>query len=452
MQNRKLSPGPAGWLAAQRRWGRRGSVTIWVALSLLPTLMLIAVALDEGEGSLAGIELQRDADIAAMAGGFRAAGTAMGVPLSCSGASHALACAQANAAADAAELNAATGASMRSWTDTAESLRDNMIQAAIVAGIKSASDTAVKVSVSRSIPAVLGFAVDGGSSFTVTKTAIAEIVPGGTSGTQPCMTALNGYGSGVTTQLDVSLSGNANLTMNGCSLRSDGSIALSGNVNLVATGIYAGSTISTSGNAYITGTQYPNDGQIADPYAGDTQLTSAFSQLTVQTTNTFSGGGSATPGTYSSMSITQNTTLAPGLYVVTGNFSVSGNAAVSGSGVTIITGGSVSISSSSNFNVTAPGTNPTGRAIPGILLADNGTAGGSISGNASSAISGVIYFPNSQLTFSGNGATNGQSNCLEVIAGSIAISGNTNMGGNCSQFGGRSFGSVSTAPLVELVQ
>ncbi|MBW4022438.1 MAG: hypothetical protein HIU92_04735 [Proteobacteria bacterium] len=427
-------------------------MTVWVALSLIPTLMLLAVALDEGEGSLSKIELQRTADIAAIAGGLRAASSASGVPPSCASMTHALACAQTNAAADAAEVNVPAGAGTRSWTDSAETLSDNLIQAAIVPGVQKASDTAVKVSVSRPLPAILGFAVDGGSSFLVKATATAEVVPGGTSGTQPCMTALDGSGSGVTTNLDISISGNANLTMNGCSLRSDGRIALSGNVNLVAAGIYAGSTISSSGNANMTGTQYPDSGQISDPYASDTQLQNAFSKLTTQTTNSFSGGGSPSPGTYSTMNITSNTTLAPGLYVVTGNFSVGANSAVNGSGVTIIAGGSVSISGNANFNVTAPGTSAAGGAIPGVLLADNGTSGGSISGNASSAVSGVIYFPNSTLTFSGNGATNGQSNCLEVIAGSVSISGNTNMGGNCSQLGALSFGSVQTTPLVELVQ
>ncbi len=414
--------------------------------------MLLALAFDEGQASLAQMQLQSVADTAAVAGGLRAASSLTGAPSSCSGAAHAQACAAANAAADLAEINTAAKLSSRTWTDATETLTDNMIEAAIVPGIRKASDPAVSVTVSRSIPAIFGFAFGGGSSYTVASSATAEVIPGGTTGTQPCMLALDGDGTGVTTDPDIEISGNANLTMNGCSLRSDGAVSLSGNLDLVASGIYAGSTISASGNANITGTEYPDSGQVSDPYASDTQLQDAFSQLTTQTTSSFSGGGSAAPGTYSSMSITANTTLSPGLYVVTGDFSVSGNAAVNGSGVTIIVGGSVNVSGNTNFNVTAPGTNATGGAIPGVLLASNGTAGGSLSGNDSSAISGVIYFPNAPLTFSGNGALNGQADCLEVIAGSIAISGNSNMGGNCAAMGALPFGSTTTSPSVELVQ
>jgi hypothetical protein len=188
-------------------------------------------------------------------------------------------------------------------------------------------------------------------------------------------------------------------------------------------------------------------------------VASAFSDLTTQTTKTFTGGGNGatiSPGTYSSINITgmNSTKMSPGLYVVTGNFSVTGsNANVTGTGVTIVVGGTVNISGTggSNFDVSAPGTSPTGGAISGVLIADNGTSGGTIGSSNSATISGVVYFPNSNFTI--NGTTNG-GNCLELLAGSININATTVSinGNNCSSsLGATAFGSiaVSTASLVE---
>jgi hypothetical protein len=416
-------------------------------------LMLMGVTLDMCQWSLAQIELQRSADIAATAGALRYAAGGAGVASGCTAATDQLACTAVNAAADLAEVNKVPGATTRSWNDGTKTLTDNLAVASVVAGVRNANDAAISVTLSRPVPAAFAFPVHGQSSYTITATSVAELIPNPSSGgPQPCIAALDGYGSGVTTEVDLSISGNANLTLNGCSLRSNESITLNGNVNVVTSGIYAGNSIYASKNANITGPQFPESGQIADPYAGDAVLQSTFSQLTTQTTQSFSGGGSPLPGkVYSSMSITANTTLAAGLYVVTGSFSVSGNSAVTGTGVTIVVGGSVSISGNSNFNVTAPADASNG-GVPGILIAGNGTQGGSISGNASSAISGVIYFPNSTISFSGNGATNGQANCLEVIASSVTISGNANMGGNCASLGVKSFGSTSSPPTVRLVQ
>lgn len=439
-------------LLTKRLANNRGAVSIWVALSLVPTLMLLALALDEGRGSLAAVTLQNDADRAAIAGGLRAASAKTGVPSLCSGATYDLDCAYANAAADLAEINSAATTSDRVWDDDSKTLTDDRITAAIVSGIKTSTDTAVKVTMSQSIPALLGFAVGGGSSYRVAAGATAEVIPGSTSGPQPCMLALDGSSNGVTVYNNIAISGNVNLTMNGCSMRSDGAIALSGNVNIVADGIYAASSVTTSGNVNLTGTQYPNSGQISDPLASYAALQTALADLTTQSSTSFSGGGTLSPGTYANVSITANTTLSAGLYVVTGSLSVSGSASVSGSGVTIIVGGSTSISGSVNFNVTAPGSSVTGGAVPGVLLASNGTGGLSISGSASSAISGILYFPNAQIAFSGTGATNGQDSCMEVIANTVAISGNTNFGGNCSALGAPAFGSLPAVPTVELVQ
>jgi hypothetical protein len=427
---------------------RRGSVAVWMALSLVPTLTLIALGLDESQGTIAKIQLQRIADIASMAGGLRGANTATGVPSLCSSAQYAKSCAETNAAADTAEVNGVAGTKTRVWSDTTLTLTDNMITAKIVPGVDKASDVAVQVTVSRSLPSIFAYPVDGGATYTVSATAISEVVAGTTTtGPQPCFGSLSGNFT--------STSANTQLH-SACSIRSNAAVILPSSGNTTSAGIYAATTITgdTQNN-----TTYPNYGQIPDPYANNTAVASAFSDLTTQTTRTFTGGGNGatiSPGTYSSINITgmNGTTMSPGLYVVTGNFSVTGaNANVTGTGVTIVVGGAVNISGTggSNFNVSAPGTSPTNGAISGVLIADSGTSGGTIGSSNAAAISGVVYFPNSGFTI--NGTTNGGS-CLEVLAASININANTVSvsGDNCSSsLGATAFGSVatSTATLVE---
>jgi hypothetical protein len=305
----------------------------------------------------------------------------------------------------------------------------------------------VEVTVSRSLPSIFAYPVDGGETYTVSATAISEVVASTvTTGPQPCFGALSGNFT----------STSSNTQMHGaCSIRSNAAVIL-GSGNTTSAGIYAATTIT--GNT-TNNTTYANAGQIPDPYASNTAVASAFSDLTTQTTKTFTGGGNGatiSPGTYSSINITgmNSTKMSPGLYVVTGNFSVTGsNANVTGTGVTIVVGGTVNISGTggSNFDVSAPGTSPTGGAISGVLIADNGTSGGTIGSSNSATISGVVYFPNSNFTI--NGTTNG-GNCLELLAGSININATTVSinGNNCSSsLGATAFGSiaVSTASLVE---
>ncbi|MCB8875906.1 pilus assembly protein TadG-related protein [Acidisoma silvae] len=423
---------------------RRGAVAVWVALILTPTLLIIALGLDEAQLSLTQIELQRAADISAYAGGLRAASSATGVPSSCASASNKLDCAYANAAADLAEVATAPSTSARSWSDTSLTLTDNLITAAVVKGIKNTSDVAVSVTLTKSLPALFAYPVNGKLTYTASNTAIAEVVAGTASGAQPCLVSLTN---------DITLSGNFNLTLNDCSMRSNNAIAMSGNGDVVASGIYADKTITTSGNVNINGTEYPNDGQISDPYASDSALygsSGAFTKLATATGSAFSGGGSLSPGTYSSLTITSNLTLAAGLYLVTGGITVSGNSAINGTGVTIVSGGAIQMSGNINFNVTAPTSNVSG-GIPGILIADNGTGGESVSGNYSASTSGVIYLPNSGYTESGNGGVNAQSSCMELIAAEVTISGNANLDGDCNN-GALSFGSVPAVPTVSLVQ
>ncbi|MDR3531360.1 MAG: hypothetical protein P4L90_12510, partial [Rhodopila sp.] len=86
----------------------------------------------------------------------------------------------------------------------------------------------------------------------------------------------------------------------------------------------------------------------------------------------------------------------------------------------------------------------------GIVYASTSKSGSTFSGNGTSAFSGLIYYPNGQLSFSGN-AVDGSTGCAEVVASTVTLSGNANLAANCSQYGLPTYGSLTTNS-VALVQ
>lgn len=418
----------------------RGSMALWAAIAMPSLLMAAGLGIEVGQIGLARAELQRTADFAAEAGA-QSYGTTQNAQTA------------AGVAADLAELNGASGAASRVWDASTQTLSDNQVTVVVGAGVLSAGNTSVTVTVRRSIAASFTLLMGSAAQHSVSATAAADVW-GATRNPQPCVLALDGDSNSVTTDTDVSLSGNASISLSGCSLRSDGGIALSGNANVTAPAIYAAGSIATSGNAVITGSKTINAGQIADPYATDAAMQSAFDRLNTVSTNSVSDSSKTTktlqPGVYSSWSISGNgnVTLAPGLYVVTGSINLSGNSAITGTGVTIIAGGSVTMSGNDTLQLTAPGPGATGGALPGVLIASPNNGGSSISGNGSSSITGLIYYPNGPLTFSGNASSTGTNPCLEVIASTVTLSGNASLSGDsCSSMGALSFGSLSSAPV-----
>jgi hypothetical protein len=122
--------------------------------------------------------------------------------------------------------------------------------------------------------------------------------------------------------------------------------------------------------------------------------------------------------------------LSPGTYWITdGSLTLSGNITLSGAGVTIIftttkgsagTIGTLSETGNVTTILNAPGSGP----YAGLLMVQDTVAnasGGTI-GNAAS-LDGLIYFPNTNLSFVGNIQT-GTSNCLVAVAKSLSLMGN----------------------------
>jgi hypothetical protein len=297
----------------------------------------------------------------------------------------------------------------------------------------------------------------GGSSVTISAVAIAEIVNSTGPSPQPCFfLALQPNAAGVN---DVTLTGSASINSTNCSIRSNGGINLTGSSSLNVNGTYAGGAITFPGwnPGAIQGKTVANAGQIPDPYATNAPLQSALSLLSggagVADPNTSYGSTTLNPGTYKSLSLggSSNVTLTPGTYIVNGNVSFNGAATINGTNVTIIFSGTLADGGSAAVSITAP-TTASGVGVPGILLAGTSTTGSSFSGAASLPLTGVVYYPNGNLSFSGSADSTG-TNCSEVIAATISISGASNLSASgCSNFGTVPFSSLPNATSIALVQ
>lgn len=433
---------------------RRGSVALMTGTMAPVLLMSLALGVEVSSWSVGALELQRAADAAAWAGAAQYARTGS-------------AQAATAAAADVAEINGVAGAAARSWNAATQVLADNMITAQMVAPVLNAADTAVKVTVRRSIAKSLTriFPV-GGASVTIAASAVAEVETNAL-GPQPCILALGGGVDGITTGTDVSVSGNADLIAHGCSLRSDDGISQNGSGYINAGGVYAGGTISPDLANPTPGTPgticcglHPNSGQIGDPYAANTAVQGALKALSPGTGSAVSVNSnksqSISPGTYSVWNVKGTLALSPGTYYVNGDISVGAQGGITGSGVTIVTSGMVNATGGATLALSAPTKDAT-NGIPGIVIAGAGRGTMSVLGNSTSMLTGLIYLPAASLKFGGDSSAAG-TGCTEVIATTVTLVGTTDMAANCSGFiGGAGSGMVPFTsnpgpPPVALVQ
>jgi hypothetical protein len=98
--------------------------------------------------------------------------------------------------------------------------------------------------------------------------------------------------------------------------------------------------------------------------------------------------------------------------------------------------------------------------IAGVVLAGTtsdptGGTGVTLSGSVNVNLTGVVYFPNATFSSQGsNGLSNSTNTCLEIIAGNIAVSGNTYLASSCSSLNALAFSSQpgTTTYATALVQ
>src|SRR5208337_2840411 len=140
------------------------------------------------------------------------------------------------------------------------------------------------------------------------------------------------------------------------------------------------------------------------------------------------------PGLYSGgINITgnANVTFLPGTYILAGGgFSVTGNSTLSGTGVTFYdtTGPAgyapIDLTGNETANLSAPTSGPMEAMLFFQDRTISGGAGATVTGNSSSTFDGVLYFPTTDLTFTGNSSSTGYT---YLIADTITLTGNTAM-------------------------
>ncbi len=405
----------------------RGSIAVLVAIIMPVVLMTVGIGVEASSWVVVKQELQRTADAAALAGALE-----YGI----AGNAHNAAIAAANVAA----LNGAAGSAAPVWNTARQTLTSGLVTVQLGAGVRNSKNVAVAATVSQTVPLALAGLMTTALSITLSATGWAET----NANAQPCVLALDPHGNGVTVQ------GNPTLALTGCTVRSNASISTGGSASMTAAGFYANGMITGSG---INGTLHPNDGTSPDPYATDAAVQAGFANLLSGAGAAFSDKPNATtalsPGPYSGWDINGTVSLRAGIYYINGNIVLGAQASVSGTGVTIVTSGALSMTGGAALTISAAEADATSGAIPGVVFASNSTVATTFGGTSNPSLTGVVYFPNADLSFSGN--TGVAAGCLEVIAKSVSFHGDSSLAANCTSYSALSFGS-DTSPGVALVQ
>jgi hypothetical protein len=395
----------------------RSSVAIYVAL-LAPALAgSVALGVEVSSWSGAQVDAQRMADASAREGAIYCYNYAQNNSGSSCLSNVSAAQTAATLAARLAEANGTTGASAPTWNSTSKTYTDNLVSAQIVQGVKHSTDTAVQVSVQKSIPLTISRAFSSTQAVTVSASSTAEVVAStttsGGSGGQPCILALQ-TGSGSTSGINAN--GSITVTASACTLVSNSNFNDSGGSSFTVAGIYAHGAVGASlyptltlpcwatinGSSNNNGCNpWPTSGMlqsnpyvfggsavVADPYATNTPMQAAMTNAGSTTGPSIScsnqqcglpssaggtyngsyctgqGTGSVTcylkPGNYGSFTVGSGGpytfNYAAGGYVFNGNVSLTNNNTHNGSGVTIFTTGTFTGSNTFNYNLTAPST------------------------------------------------------------------------------------------------
>ena len=275
----------------------------------------------------------------------------------------------------------------------------------------------------------------------------------------------------------IQATGSATITMD-CGMMtnstSTNAAAGQGSSSVTATNLAAAGGIQQSSNWTLSQGYQPYSPALEDPYkdlAPDTSdlSTCASSPPSLTINNTNSGLVVAGGACYSSLSIGTNRvlTLKDGVYVISGgSVNIQGklnltNAVLlltnktAGAGQPI---GSLDMNASGELNATAMTTGKwKGMALYQDRRAVDSAPTGNITssspnkinGNSTNKITGVVYFPNQQVTYNGNGT--GSATCTQFVAKRIYWSGSSGMNNftkNCDMHG---MSTIKTGLRVRLV-
>lgn len=233
----------------------------------------------------------------------------------------------------------------------------------------------------------------------------------------------------------ISVGGSGNLDSTNCDVVADSTtndaIAVSGSASMtVPCAVSVGSSTMSSGVHLSKCTTMTNGAPPAtDPYASVPAPSIPGACQTVANKQT-----SFSPGYYCNgltINWSNAVTFQPGVYYISGgNLVINGGANITGTGVTfyMASGNTVKMAGGSNVNISAP-TSGTYSGIAFFGDRSDTTSAPSFGGGSGQVITGVLYFPDQNVSYSGNSASASQ--CTQVVANTVTVTGNADFQGTC---------------------
>ncbi|QUD89387.1 pilus assembly protein TadG-related protein [Phenylobacterium montanum] len=234
----------------------------------------------------------------------------------------------------------------------------------------------------------------------------------------------------------VYFSGSSTVSFSGCNVMAN-SISNSAIYSQGATTVTVPCLMSAGGvalNALVTQTScksaMTNLAPVADPFR-------SVPEPTVSGSCQPSSGKTLQPGRYcGGLALNGTVNLKPGVYIIDGgSLTANGSANITGSGVTFFLANNASLTFNGNasLNLSAP----TSGTYSGMLFFGSRSNTSSslikLNGTAGSVMTGAIYFPSQPVSYLGDMA--GANGCTQVVALTVAWSGNANLAANCTAYG-----------------
>ena len=244
-------------------------------------------------------------------------------------------------------------------------------------------------------------------------------------------------------------SGNTNVGLTGCSVMSNStaidSILSQGSAVLRVDCLISAGGVSLNSGVTLNKCDTPvtHAPAVGDPFK---TLATPVSSGPCRSTR----GATLQPGNYcSGLSLSGTVNLASGVYIITGgDLKINANANVTGTGVTfyLASGSHVSFNGNSTMQLSAP---TTGAYAGVLMMGSRSSTGGKniVNGNATSMLTGALYFPKEELDYLGN--FSGQGGCTQVVADTIQWSGSTTISADCSSLGMTPIPAMAIVRLVE---
>jgi hypothetical protein len=289
--------------------------------------------------------------------------------------------------------------------------------------------------VSEKLPQLFSV-VTGNTEATLTARAAVGYIPPTNGG---CVYVIAPTGTALTTNGNTGLSSGCGVQVNSSSATAidlsggNTSITVTGTSNGVANGVNVVGNYGCYGQTTTCISPTPNTGSVSsgDPMSGidaptdngctDTAPSSISNGQTYTFHNSYTINvicGVVSAGNNKSVAFDSgNYIFRDGLNISNGN--------ISGTGVFFYfeSGASVQLTGNGDINLSAP----TSGTYQGVLMfqARNNTTAAQIMGNSSMRVSGVLYFPNANVHFGGNGSSVNSSATTSIVAYNLTLDGNS---------------------------